>query len=752
MSYVILLETICHGLLWQHAGVRDVTALLTFAGIHQITAGTPTWPRLGHDARATRYAQLDQRSISPQDIAADTEIQLAVRDITITGSTVITAVRLASRRNIPQRAASPAHERQLESFLSMNLFDIGADQTADGSTDSLYEPAQIGQNSQDLLPKRLPSPKYMKNVGVWSGSEPCIAMKVPETHTSPNYYQHQKMRLQIIQSLMPTGRPPEKKTALYTARTIRTQGVNFEAWNPNRENSECRQQDVTRRSESEDEAQGTLKKIQKLVGVKKGSQSVTEETRNNTEPGESTGKGHSPVITCISLTKKAEKKPTRTSTQQSQQDKDVDTTKTEASWSPGLFQEYWSPMAYSPAWDTSTHTCHRSTAEQVMYNFNFTLPRDTDWEKYEELFHRLDPYKREQQDRWITHSVMDLDTPDPLRSTSFGIFDRQQPTQVKAEEKAESLPVEVAEVDPSKSGGLGKKMKNISLTMRKKMGRKYTKALSEEMGEENEAAAGDGVDGVLAKGCNHSSNSVESLFSLHSGQSSSSGVTSGSEGCSNRDSLRLEDDVPYTGQFCGRAKVHTDFVPSPYDTESLKLKVGDVIDIISKPAMGIWSGMLNGKIGSFKFIYVDLLVEESAPEPRIRSHRRSRRPRPKTLQELLERLNLEEHISSLLLNGYQTVEDLRDLKEQHLVELNVTDPEHRHRLLLAAEYLQDPEYNNQSHGETEEEPKSPSEEVKAELNDCPRDSGCYIGSDCSDNSKEDTESQPAPLSPPATQA
>ncbi len=41
--------------------------------------------------------------------------------------------------------------------------------------------------------------------------------------------------------------------------------------------------------------------------------------------------------------------------------------------------------------------------------------------------------------------------------------------------------MEAAEVDASKSGGLGKKMKNISLTMRKKMGRKYTKALSEEM-------------------------------------------------------------------------------------------------------------------------------------------------------------------------------------------------------------------------------------------------------------------------------
>lgn len=52
----------------------------------------------------------------------------------------------------------------------------------------------------------------------------------------------------------------------------------------------------------------------------------------------------------------------------------------------------------------------------------------------------------------------------------------------------------------------------------------------------------------------------------------SGGVTSESNG-SKRDSLRLEEDGSYTGQFCGRARVHTDFVPSPYDTDSLKLKV-----------------------------------------------------------------------------------------------------------------------------------------------------------------------------------
>lgn len=39
----------------------------------------------------------------------------------------------------------------------------------------------------------------------------------------------------------------------------------------------------------------------------------------------------------------------------------------------------------------------------------------------------------------------------------------------------------------------------------------------------------------------------------------------------------------------------------------------------------------------------------------------------------------------MLLNGYQTVDDLLHLQEKHLIELNVKDPEHRRRLLAAAE-------------------------------------------------------------------
>ncbi|RXN07535.1 heat shock 70 kDa 13 [Labeo rohita] len=237
-----------------------------------------------------------------------------------------------------------------------------------------------------------------------------------------------------------------------------------------------------------------------------------------------------------------------------------------------------------------------------------------------------------------------------------------------------------------KPGSLGKKMKAISMTMRKRMAKKHVKSVSEDMGDDTEGETENGSP--AEKSSDHTSNSLESLYS---GQSSSSGVASNSDVSSNRDSLKLEEEVPYTGQFCGRAKVHTDFVPSPYDTDSLKLKVGDIINIISKPPMGIWTGMLNNKVGNFKFIYVDVLPEKEKEEeeeaPIIRPVKVCKKPRPNTLLELLERLHLEEYASSLLLNGYQTVDDLKHLKERHLIELNVSDPEHRRRLLAASDCL-----------------------------------------------------------------
>ncbi|XP_077150155.1 SAM domain-containing protein SAMSN-1 isoform X2 [Ranitomeya variabilis] len=345
-------------------------------------------------------------------------------------------------------------------------------------------------------------------------------------------------------------------------------------------------------------------------------------------------------------------------------------------------------------------------------------------------------------------------TQKPKRTSSFGTFDRfKKPSISKPEDLNEMGDTEgvfeagggVSDGDKASNnaGSISKKMKAISLTMRKKMGKKYIKALSESEDVEGTFSYrhSDPTGGLAAEKVTlRASESVESLYSLNSGQSSSSGVTSCSDGTSNRDSFRLDDDIPYTGPFCGRAKVHTDFIPSPYDGESLKIKKGDIIDIICKTPMGIWTGMLNNKVGNFKFIYVDVISEEEAPKRIIR--RRSKRPRPKTLLELLERFNLQEYMSSLLLNGYENLEDLKDLKDSHLRELNITNPEERMRLLIAIENLQDCDCEHEAGTDAVTQTLSPDTAAnKRELSDCPRDSGCYITLENSENSKDDVESE-----------
>ncbi|XP_060753739.1 SAM domain-containing protein SAMSN-1a isoform X2 [Neoarius graeffei] len=335
----------------------------------------------------------------------------------------------------------------------------------------------------------------------------------------------------------------------------------------------------------------------------------------------------------------------------------------------------------------------------------------------------------------------------PKRATSFGKFESFM--HPRLEEDGTALAEGESGVQrKDKQHSLGKKMKAIALTMRR--GKKQIKSCSEDVGDDTDREPEGGTESSsqLGKTPNHSNNSLESLSI---GQSSSSAMTSSLDVSGNRDSLRLDEDASYTGPFCGRARVHTDFVPSPYDTDLLKLKVGDIINIISKPPMGIWTGMLNNKVGNFKFIYVEVLLEKEKDEEeekeeeedalKIRPQRLSKRPRPKTLLELLERLHLEEYASTLLLNGYQSVDDLKHLKDQHLIELNVTDPEHRRKLLAASEVIYDMGRGELDEDETkgEEDDEDKDEDDDEEASDCPRDSGCFIPKECPDASREDSD-------------
>ncbi|XP_027518168.1 SAM and SH3 domain-containing protein 3 isoform X1 [Corapipo altera] len=342
------------------------------------------------------------------------------------------------------------------------------------------------------------------------------------------------------------------------------------------------------------------------------------------------------------------------------------------------------------------------------------------------------------------------------RSSSFKDFAKSKVSSPVPSEKEFNLEENIPENDPSsaspedapQSSGtkLGRKWRAvISRTMNRKMGRMAVKALAEgKQGEVEEEGSPCPLspDGSAEE---RSHDKVPlSYLELEEEEDGrpplSRQMSSGSDIPSPggpRDGLQLEETVPaYTGPFCGRARVHTDFTPSPYDKDSLKLRKGDIIGIIEKPPVGTWTGLLNNRVGSFKFIYVDVIPEETVPARRSRGSSRSKRLKPKTLHELLERINLQEHIPTLLLNGYQTLEDFKELKETHLNELHITDPQHRAKLLTAAELLLD--YDTASEpedGDSSEALPSPSEPK----GDIPRDSGCFEGSETLDGSREEAE-------------
>ncbi|XP_075940856.1 SAM and SH3 domain-containing protein 1a isoform X3 [Anarhichas minor] len=339
------------------------------------------------------------------------------------------------------------------------------------------------------------------------------------------------------------------------------------------------------------------------------------------------------------------------------------------------------------------------------------------------------------------------------RTCSFGGFDLTNRSlhvvNVGSEansKEQEAIYREVVKSPTTSRISLGKKVKSVKETMRKRMSKKYSSSLSEQ-------SSPDGAPGSpqspqpdtdsLGKPKLKAGGSVESLRSSLSGQSSMSGqtVSTTDSSASNRESVKSEDgddeEPPYRGPFCGRARVHTDFTPSPYDSDSLKLKRGDVIDIISKPPMGTWMGLLNNKVGTFKFIYVDVLSEEEEkPKRPVRRRRKGRPPKPTSVEDLLERINLKEHMPTFLFNGYEDLDTFKLLEEEDLDELNIKDPQHRAVLLTAVELLQ--EYDSSSDPErgglsgSQEKLLS---EGRGLVGDSPRDSGCYESNENLENGK-----------------
>ncbi|XP_075452783.1 SAM and SH3 domain-containing protein 1 isoform X8 [Ascaphus truei] len=374
-------------------------------------------------------------------------------------------------------------------------------------------------------------------------------------------------------------------------------------------------------------------------------------------------------------------------------------------------------------------------------------------------------YPEDEKSQKVSRSLTDRDMKKGLgtlnhgRTCSFGGFDLTNRNlhvgnnADQLDKDGEFIYKEVIKSPPMPRISLGKKVKSVKETMRKRMSKKYTSSVSEQ------DSSIDGMPGspespqphtaTLEKPKLKAGGSVESLRSSLSGQSSMSGqtVSTTDSSASNRESVKSEDgddeEPPYRGPFCGRARVHTDFTPSPYDTDSLKLKKGDLIDIISKPPMGTWMGLLNNKVGTFKFIYVDVVNEiEEKPKRPTRRRRKGRPPKPKSVEELLDRIHLKEHMPTFLFNGYEDLDTFKLLEEDDLEELNIHNPEHKAVLLTAIELLQEYDSNSDHSG---------SQEKLLQEGECPsgcspRDSGCYESSENLENGKSQKTSLMSPES------
>ncbi|XP_042900364.1 SAM and SH3 domain-containing protein 1 isoform X2 [Parasteatoda tepidariorum] len=187
---------------------------------------------------------------------------------------------------------------------------------------------------------------------------------------------------------------------------------------------------------------------------------------------------------------------------------------------------------------------------------------------------------------------------------------------------------------------------------------------------------------------------------------------------SNRSSTSAgeDDHNSYVGTFIGKARALVDCTPSPYDRDGLAFKKGDIIDIIAKHKTGIWVGMAQGKVGHFKFINVEEVVEE-----RKCKHRRRKNnidwlnlpKKPETLEELLKQIGLEEYTNVLVLNGYDELDTFKEIEKVDLDSLGILNPEHSSKLLRAAEILQDVDLDIEDL------------EDESQIKQSPRDSGCY---------------------------
>ncbi|KAK3092063.1 hypothetical protein FSP39_024839 [Pinctada imbricata] len=247
----------------------------------------------------------------------------------------------------------------------------------------------------------------------------------------------------------------------------------------------------------------------------------------------------------------------------------------------------------------------------------------------------------------------------------------------------------------------------------------------------------------------YGSDTVKSASSDDGHRSASSGTTASMHSASpgsGKSSCSMEEGAPGGQDYpTSLVRVHTDYIPTKSEVDMLQIKRGDVIWVASRSSMGLWKGVLNGRSGWFKPSFTEPCTPSneasSVSQKGLTGKKKAtKKSRPKTVQELLQRIGLEGLETLFIQNGFDHLETFADLNEDDLNALRIYDPQHRAKLLTAAELLlnmegddsQDsPEHGNGSrficHTPLCYSPRMVLTGEYPNARSCPtsRDSGCY---------------------------
>merc|ERR1719189_2183233 len=184
-----------------------------------------------------------------------------------------------------------------------------------------------------------------------------------------------------------------------------------------------------------------------------------------------------------------------------------------------------------------------------------------------------------------------------------------------------------------------------------------------------------------------------------------------SRGRDPRSAARAAD---YSGPVLGTARATVSCVPSPYDTDVLGFQAGDTIEVLQMNPSGLWRGRCGGRVGQFKFINVELLPARRRKRSSSRSLRKMRasqsRP-PGTIAEVVRMLDMAEHLPVFVLNGYEDLTLFKDLDDDELDYLGITNLKQRQKLIDMANLLFPDE---KSPGEGDSSDSSDSEDSSSE--------------------------------------